>query len=272
MELKVIDIHSHINFTAYDVDRDAVIKRSLTSGIGMINVGTQNDTSKSAVELAEKYKEGVYATVGLHPIHAGGATYHDKNELSDRQFNKHISKFDYEFYKNLARNDKVVAIGECGLDYFRLDGKTKIKQKDTFIEQIHLANELKKPLMLHIRNAYDDALDIIKSESKVLGNCHFFAGTLPEAKKFIELGFTISFTGVITFTHDYDDVIKNVPLNMIMVETDAPYVTPTPHRGRRNESAYVVEVLKQIADVRGADYEDIRATILANTKRVFNIQ
>jgi TatD DNase family protein len=172
-----------------------------------------------------------------------------------------------------------VAIGECGLDYYRLEEKTKKTQIEAFIQQIELANRLQKPLMLHIRDgkhaggvsAYLDAIEILKAHGKVLGDTHFFAGDWSIAKKFLDIGFTLSFTGVVTFTHDYDEVIRNAPLDMLLSETDAPYVTPVPHRGKRNESAYIPEIVKAIAEIRGENFEKVSEQILANAKRVFGI-
>jgi TatD DNase family protein len=222
--LKYIDIHSHVNFTAFDADRDAVIKRALDNDTWVINVGTQIDTSKSAVALANKYGEGVYAIIGLHPIHTG-ASYHDEKELGEggKEFTSRGEIFNKEKYRELLKDPKVLGIGECGLDYYRCDEESISKQKEAFITQIELANEFNKPLMLHIRNnpkdktnnAYSDALALLKEHSKVKGDVHFFAGNWEEAKAFLDFGFTLSFTGVITFTHDYDEVIRNTPLDML---------------------------------------------------------
>src|SRR3989338_9372338 len=188
---KFIDIHSHVNFKAFNEDRDEVIKRALDNDIWVINVGTQADTSKKAVEMANQYEDGVYAIVGLHPIHTG-ASYHDEKELGEggKEFTSRGESFGKEIYRKLLKDPKVVGIGECGLDYYRLDGESIEKQKKVFIEQIELANEFNKPLMLHIRpsisleasNAYMDALEILKKYSKVKGNVHFFAGTCEDAK------------------------------------------------------------------------------------------
>ncbi len=277
---KYIDIHAHVNFTAFDVDRDDVISRALQNDTWVINVGTQADTSRKAVEMANKYNEGVYAIIGLHPIHTG-ASFHDKKELGEegKEFTSRGEIFDKEKYRELLKDKKVVGIGECGLDYYRCDMEYIENQKQNFISQIELANEFNKPLMLHIRNnkekpeynAYFDALEILKKYSKVKGDVHFFAGGTAEAKAFLDFGFTLSFTGVITFTHDYDEVIKNTPLNMIMSETDSPYVTPEPYRGKRNEPSYVREVVKKIAHIKGLPEEDVAETIVANAKRVFGI-
>ncbi len=277
---KYIDIHSHVNFKAFDEDRDEVIGRALKNDTWVINVGTQIDTSRKAVEIAHQYEEGVYAIIGLHPIHTG-ASYHDEKELGEggKEFTSRGEVFDKEKYIELCRDEKVIGIGECGLDYFRLEEESIEKQKKAFIEQIEVANEVGKPLMLHIRNnpedksrnAYSDALEILKQYSKVKGDVHFFAGSVDDAQGFLDFGFTLSFTGVITFASSYDEVIKMTPLDMIMSETDAPYVTPAPHRGKRNEPIYVSEVVKKIAQIKGLSEAEVAEAIIANAKRVFDI-
>jgi TatD DNase family protein len=278
MTPKYIDIHSHINFTAFDADRDEVIKRALDNDTWVINVGTQIDTSRKAVELAHKYPEGVYAVIGLHPIHTG-TSFHDEQELGEggKEFTSRGEEFDKNIYRELLKDPKVVAIGECGLDYFHMDVESIEKQKEAFVAQVELAEEINKPLMLHIRNnpnnkninAYTDVLEILKKYPKVKGDVHFFAGSMADAKAFLERGFTLSFTGVITFTHDYDEIIKNTPINMIMSETDSPYVAPVPHRGKRNEPFYVNEIVKKIAEIKGLSEIETKKAIIANAKRVF---
>ncbi len=287
---KYIDVHSHVNFKAFDEDRDAVIERALRNDTWVINVGTQKDTSQKAVELVEKYKEGVYAIVGLHPIHTG-ASYHDEKELGagGKEFTSRGEVFDQNTYRGFLKNPKVVAVGECGLDYYHLDPGSIEKQKRAFIGQIELANEYSKPLMLHIRddpkdktaNAYTDALEILKKYSKAdptlltlrgaKGNVHFFAGSVEDARAYVSFGFTLSFTGVITFTSDYDDVIKDTPLDMIMSETDSPYVSPVPHRGKRNEPLYVREVVKKIALIKNLPEAEVAGVITSNAQRVFGV-
>jgi TatD DNase family protein len=277
---KYIDIHSHVNFSAFDADREEVITRALGGDTWLINVGTQIDTSKKAALLSSKYSEGVYAIVGLHPIHTG-VSYHDAKELGEggAEFTSRGEVFDKEAYRELFKNPKVLGIGECGLDYYRCDEESIAKQKEAFVAQIELANEVNKPLMLHIRNnpedksrnAYFDVLDLLKKHSKVKGDVHFFAGGLEEAKAFLDFGFTLSFTGVITFTNDYDEIIKNTSLDMIMTETDSPYVSPIPHRGKRNEPSYVKEVVKKIALIKGLPEAEVAEAIIKNAKRVFGI-
>ncbi|HEY4512956.1 MAG TPA: TatD family hydrolase [Candidatus Paceibacterota bacterium] len=294
MTPKYIDIHSHVNFSAFDADREEVIKRALDHDTFVINVGTQIDTSRKAVELANKYAEGVYAIIGLHPIHTG-ASYHDEKELGagGKEFTSRGEVFSKDAYRELMKDPKVLGVGECGLDYYRTDVDSISKQKQALIEQIELANEFGKPIMLHIRNnpaktakggspdasneafrernAYFDALDLLKEHATVKGDVHFFAGGWAEAKAFLDFGFTLSFTGVLTFTHDYDEVIKNTPLEMIMTETDSPYVTPVPHRGKRNEPVYVKEVVKRIAEIKGLPEGEVAETIINNAKRVFGL-
>ncbi len=278
--MKYFDAHTHVNFVAYNDDRDATICRALELGVGMNIVGTQFDTSQAAVEIAEQY-DGVYATIGLHPIHTG-KSFHDEKELGEgnKEFTSRGEMFDIEKYYALGLNKKVIAVGECGLDYYRLEEKTKDVQSAAFIAQIELANRLNIPLMLHIRDgqhgggesAYLDALDILKAHAKVKGDVHFFAGSLDVARKFLDFGFTLSFTGVLTFTRDYDEIVRFAPLDMLLSETDAPYITPTPHRGKRNESAYVVEVVKAIARIKEADEEKVAAQILENARRIFKVR
>lgn len=271
MNLRYFDVHTHVNFVAFNEDRDAAIVRARDAGVGMNIVGTQFDTSRSAVEIAEKH-ENTWATIGLHPIHTG-KSYHDEKELGEggKAFTSRGEAFDSGAYEKLAASPKVIAIGECGLDYYRLEEHTKEVQTKSFVQQIELANKLNKPLMLHIRNAYDDALEILRTHAKVKGDTHFFAGNWDVAKKFLELGFTLSFTGVLTFTHDYDEVVKNAPLDMLLSETDAPYVSPAPYRGKRNEPAYVVEVVKAIALIKGEDEEKVASQLRANAERVFGL-
>lgn len=283
------DIHSHMNFVAFDEDREEVLDNTLKKDTWIINVGTQRDTSAKAIEIAESFDQGVYATVGLHPIHTD-KSYHDTKEFGplvenqaeageeNKSFTARGEEFDFDYYKDLAQSKKVVAIGECGLDYYRIkNNESRIKQKEAFRRQIDLALEIDKPLMIHCRDAYKEVLEILNSyfkihNSKLRGNVHFFAGTWEEAKLFLNFGFTISFTGVITFTNDYDEVVKNAPLDMILSETDSPYVTPVPYRGKRNESIYVKEVVKKIALIRGEDYSMVKDALVENAIRVFELK
>jgi TatD DNase family protein len=276
-----VDVHTHVNLAAFKEDQDEVTKRALEAGVAHINVGTQRDTSEAAVALAEKYEKGVYAAIGLHPVHTS-KSFHDTQELDSaptvdaKGFISRGEVFDHDFYKSLAEHPKTVAIGECGLDFYRVEEDTADVQKEAFVAQIAMANEVRKPLMLHIRsgsgaNAYRDAHELLKAHAKVLGNVHFFAGSIEDAKLFLEMGYTVSFTGVITFTHDYDEVVAYVPLDAIHAETDAPYVTPAPHRGMRNEPFHVQEVVKKIAEIKNLNLETVRTQLRENARRVFDI-
>ncbi|PJE64755.1 MAG: hydrolase TatD [Candidatus Ryanbacteria bacterium CG10_big_fil_rev_8_21_14_0_10_43_42] len=281
---RFIDIHSHINFNAYKNDGNEVIKRTLDGGVWTILVGSQIDTSQRAVEYAVKYEEGIYASVGLHPIHLS-ETYVDKNEIDAGDavpgFTSRVEEFDYNAYKKIAMNPKTVAIGECGLDYFRgknqesnsMDEDLKQKQKEVFRAQVGLARDVGKPLMIHCRDAYEDLIAILKEErgEEIGGDVHFFAGSWNVARQFLDLNFHLSFTGVLTFTHDYDEVVKKTPLERIMVETDAPYVSPVPYRGKRNEPLYVEHTARRIAEIKELPEEDVFIQLVRNTRTVFGM-
>ena len=287
---KYIDIHAHVNFKVFDEDRDAVIARALDNDTWLINVGTQIDTSKKTIELAHKYDEGVYATIGLHPIHTH-PSFHDEEELGEegKAFTSRGEIFNKDIYRKLLKDSKVVAVGECGLDYYHLDDESIEKQKKAFIEQIEIANEIGKPLMLHIRNgsntspqailkpnAYFDVCEILKKHSKVKGVSHFFAGSVEDMQRFIDLGFYISFSGPITYKPkpeicDYQKVVFETPLNMILTDTDCPYVAPMPYRGKRNEPVHVREIVKKIAEIKGLPEQDVAEAIVLNARRLFGI-
>jgi TatD DNase family protein len=273
--MKYIDIHSHLGFEDLPAqagygDREQVINRMKESGVGTIAVGADLASSIEAVKVASE-NDNVWACIGLHPNHNLEEVFDEKN------------------YEELIRNPKVVAIGECGLEYYKLAGsleeieKIKEKQKTDFIKQINFALKYNKALMLHIRDgenkgeAFADAYDIlnkIKQEQNLTsfrGDVHFFTGKLDMARKLIELGFTVSFVGLITYVEDFNKIIKAVPLTSLQAETDAPYVAPVPHRGERNEPTYVIEVYKKIAEIRGEDQEIVRSQLLENAKRVFGV-
>lgn len=285
MEYRYIDTHAHVNINAFAEDWQEVVARTRDAGVAHINIGTQYDTSKRAVEIAEGYENGVYAIVGLHPIHTS-ASYHDEQELGEdaKGFTSRGEVFDKETYRALAQSGKVVGIGECGFDYYRLEEETKEKQEAAFIAQIELANELGLPLMIHTRDAngnessvhaatsvYDDTYEVLKRYAKVPGNVHFYAGTYEQAKRFFDIGFSVSFTGVITFAESYHEVVRNAPLDMIHAETDCPYVAPVPYRGKRNEPCYVKEVYKAIAEIRGEDEEMVRVQLMENARTLYKL-
>lgn len=276
---KLIDVHTHVQFSAYEGGGDRVIKRALDEDIWVINVGTQKDTSWGGVVMAEGYKEGVYAAIGLHPIHTT-QSYHDTKELGGgeaaRAFTSKGEEFDFDFYKELGQNKKVVAVGECGLDYYRLDEKTKDKQIEAFTLQINLSKEIEKPLMIHCREAFDDLIDVLKKNKTLLlddypGINHFFTGSKENAKDLMDLGFYFSFGGVLTFTEDYDDLVKYIGLERIMLETDAPYIAPHPHRGKRNEPLYIKHTAKKLAEILSKDLEEVEDMTTQNAINVFKL-
>lgn len=276
---KLFDVHTHVHFAAFEDDYKEVIKRALDNDTWLVNVGTQKDTSAKAIKVAEGYEEGVYATIGLHPIHTE-QSYHDVKELGDheaaKEFTSRGEAFDYDTYLKLGQSNKVVAIGECGLDYYRLGEDSKKKQEIAFISQMQLAKELGKPLMIHCRDAFHDLIKILRREESKLvepypGIVHFFTGTDKDAMELKELGFYFSFGGVTTFARDYDPAIKVIDLDRILLETDAPYVAPLPFRGKRNEPAYVKYVAQKVAEILGTDFETVAAVTTANAKRVLRI-
>lgn len=264
MIFEYFDIHSHIYFKDFDHDREQTIEKMKKEKIGTITVGTDFDSSKIAVEMAEKH-HNLFACIGQHP----------EEVLEDSVFDERLN--------DLADNNKVVAIGECGLDYFRMKAdnlELKSIQKTIFKYHIDLALEKKLSLMLHIRSskgtqdAYLDALEILEHYHKIAGgrlkgNAHFFAGNMEVLKRFLAIGFTASFTGVVTFTRDYDEYVKYMPQDMIMSETDAPFVAPVPHRGKRNSPLFVPEVVRELALIRGEDLETLKKALISNTLRVF---
>lgn len=260
---KYIDIHSHLNLEQFDSDREEIIQKLKDEDILTITVGVDYLSSLKTLELANKY-DNLFACVGLHP--------------SDVL----IEEFDYDKMLALAKNKKVVAIGECGLDYFRNDNEDfKVKQKEVFNLHIKLSLEVNKPLMIHGRSskntmdAYNDILDILelykKDNPNLMANFHFFSGDLSIAKRIIDLGFTLSFDGPITFTNDYDDVIKMCPIESIMAETDSPFAAPIPFRGKRAEPQMVKYIVKKIAEIKNLTEEETAKIVFANAKRIFDI-
>lgn len=262
MDFKYIDIHSHLHFDRYDEDRDEVILRMRDEGVATVSVGIDPAQSKVEVELAEKYPH-VFACIGIHP------------DDSEEDFSRNRA-----IYDELVKSDRVVSIGECGLDYSRLgdNGESKRKQQyDNFEEHIAFAVEHNLPVMIHTRDAEVDTVEFLESKKreygdKLRGNVHFFTQSVDFARRYFDIGFTISFTGVVTFARDYDETVKYAPLDMIHAETDAPFVAPAPNRGKRNEPTFVKYIYEAIADIRGEDREVVREQLVANAIRDFNLR
>jgi len=267
--IKYFDIHSHLDYPDYQPDFDSIIDRMKESGIATITIGTDLASAERAVALANKY-ENIWACIGVHPA------------------DNHKEIWYEEAFEKLVQDPRVVAVGECGLDFFRLPVNEetgeidlqkaeveKNRQQELFERQIQFAIKYDKTLMIHCREAYNETYETLKKyklENPTLRiHLHFFAGGLEIAKKFLELDSTFSFTGVITFAHQYDEVIKFLPLDKIMSETDAPFVAPVPHRGKRNEPSYVLEVIKKLAELKGLSVEELNSRLMKNISKVFSI-
>ncbi len=267
MSFRYIDIHSHLNLPQFDEDREIVINDMQEEGVATTTVGIDYESSASAVALADGHPN-LFATIGLHPA------------------DNRAESFDAARYAALVANPKVVAVGECGLDYYRLSNvpdieAEKSRQKAEFEKQILFAKEHQLPLMIHGRpskqdgkgtmDAYQDVLKLLRLHAgpDLSGNVHFFVGDAGIAKSFLDLNFTLSFTGVITFSRDYDEVIRFAPLSMIHAETDSPFAAPEPFRGSRAFPAHVSLVAAALASIRGEDEEAVRLTLLQNALRTF---
>src|SRR5258708_1702808 len=232
--MKIFDSHCHPQYPQYE-DREEMLARAKAAGVQMICIGTDLETSRQGVELAQAH-DGIWATVGLHP-----------NDNVNEVFNP-------EDYRKLLKQEKVIALGEIGLDYYRTQGEeAQQKQKDRFIQQLKLAYEENLPVALHCRDgksgstgqAYPDMIQILKDNPHHGGVVHSCTASLEEAKQFLDLGFYLGFNGIITFARTYDDVVRATPLDRILLETDAPFLTPEPYRGQRNEPAFAIEFAKK---------------------------
>jgi TatD DNase family protein len=269
----IIDTHAHLNFNAFKDDSDEIIRNCLDNDLWVINVGTQKDTSKKAIELAEKYEKGVFAAIGLHPIHLDTGLVKLKIDEEEANFTSREEVFDYEDYKKMARSEKVVAIGEIGLDYWRKPktekkiGEFKKRQKQAFLEQRKLAKELVLPMIIHCRLAHDDILELIDSKDR--GVVHCFTGNITQAKEYLAKGFYLGFNGII-FKLNLRKIIRKTPLERILVETDSPYLTPPAEEGRNNPF-YVKHVINEIAKIKEKDPKEIENITSENAKRLFNI-
>lgn len=271
-----IDLHCHLQFPDFDIDREAIIDEMKKNNVIAVNVGVDEKSSREGVLLAQKYPGLLWSTIGLHPLYPEGI-YDTETLIND---------------KDLVGD--ICGIGECGLDYFRIlengdeGGKNltekkeqnleqkldEIKdfQKKIFINQIKTSIKYDYPLMLHIRNSYSETLEILYDNfngvvKEYKGNVHFFAGTIEEAKAFLDLGFSISFTGVITFVDSYRELVNFVPIERMFAETDSPYVAPKPFRGQKNNPNHVKEIYKKIAEIKGLDINEVIDTLYNNAKK-----
>lgn len=252
----LFDSHAHIDDEKFDADRDEVITRALEGGVtGLLNVGVCMASSARSIALAEQYAS-VYAAVGIHP--------HDAKEARDT---------DYEQLAEWTKKDKVVAVGEIGLDY-HYDLSPREIQRSVFIRQLDVARQTGVPFIIHDRDAHGEVLDILKKEAKgMTGVLHCFSGSLEMAREVIKMGLYISIAGPVTFKNaaKLPEIVANVPLERLLVETDCPYLTPHPHRGNRNEPAYVRFVAEQVASFRGMELSDLAKVTTENVKKLFKI-
>jgi TatD DNase family protein len=276
------DTHSHVNISAFLNDADAVIKRALNDETSLVIVGTDYKSSKRAIELANKYQGGVYAAVGLHPEELVDHNEEDNGVVKEVK----AELFSYDMYSVLAKFPKVVAIGEIGLDYNwrELDSDIEARkrlQKEVFWKQLELSRRVNKPAIIHCRQAHDDLLPLLTSfrkeykdllpKDRPWGVIHCFSGDENLAWEYFNLGLLISFTGLITFSQRWDDLIRKVPENKLMIETDSPFMAPEPHRGKRNEPVLVKFVAQRMAEIRGVELEKIAAMTTANAKNLFKL-
>lgn len=252
----LIDSHAHLEMKEFDNDRDEVIKRAKAAGVDFIvTVGTNLQLSRKAVLLAGQY-ENIYATIGVHP--------HDVGKIGSKT---------YDDLKELAGQKKVVAYGEIGLDYFR-NITPQAQQIEKFSEQLQLAKELHLPVIIHDRDAHDQSLQMVKASGIHSGVFHCFSGDYEMAKQCLDWGFYLSVPGVVTFdkAKTIQNVVKQVPLSSLLLETDCPYLAPNPYRGKRNEPAYVVHTAKKVAEIKGISREEVAAVTSQNTLSLFQIE
>lgn len=254
----LFDTHAHLDDEKFDEDRDEVIKRCRQEGVDLIlNAGSNIETSVKSIALSEKY-EFIYGAVGVHP--------HDAGNMDEETA---------EVLAGLAANKKVRAIGEIGLDY-HYDFSPRDVQKRRFVEQIDLARQLKLPIIVHDREAHGDVMEIFKKNriKEVGGVLHSFSGSAEMALECLRLGLYISISGPVTFSNAKKTVeaVKEVPMDMLLIETDSPYLTPVPNRGKRNYPGYVRHVAEKIAEIKGISFEEVAYKTKENGKRLFGIE
>ena len=255
----LIDTHSHLNFSDFDKDRNELIKKCLAKDVWMINIGTDYESSKKAIEISEKYPQGIFASVGMHPENIGK------------------ENFDYKKYKALSNSKKVVAVGEIGLDYWnhpktkKKEIEFKEKQKELLLKQLNLAKELNLPVIFHCRLAHNDLLEILstKENSNLRGVVHCFTGNLEQTKKYLDMGFYLGFTGII-FKLNLDEIIRKTPLDRILIETDCPFLSPLAGT-QRNEPLFVKYIAEKIAKLKNITFEEVAEKTSKNAKILFDL-
>ncbi len=251
----LIDTHAHLEMKEFDADREAVFERAAAAGVDyIITVGTDIKLSQKALSLASSY-QNIFTTVGIHPHEADTATQENLGIIA-----------------KIARHPKVVAYGEIGLDFFR-DLAPREKQRDAFDRQLTIASELNLPVVIHDRNAHDLVLKMVEESGVRRGVFHCFSGDYQMAEKCIALGFYISIPGTVTFdkTSKTSDLVKNVPLERLLLETDCPYLSPVPYRGKRNEPSFIIHTAKKVAQIKGLPCEEVANVTTQNAKRLFGL-
>ena len=280
----LVDLHAHVHFNIFKNDVDEVIRRAREAGVFMIAPSTKLSTSQKAVEFAEKYKGLIFAAVGLHPLYTK-PTQHDPDEDDEPADKNIIEDCNIDLLHPLAIEPYVVAIGECGLDYIQrlnVSQQDRARQEDILRDQLELALEVKKPVILHCRDgevggekrkAHNDMLAILKEYAPrgLKGVSHCYSGNMEQAQEYIKLGFGLSFTGLITYNNAWDKIIKEIPLESIFTETESPYLTPVPHRGERNEPVNVRFVAEHIAKTKEISVDKVAEQTSQNAKNMFNL-
>ena len=279
----MFDTHAHVNFRSFKDDAKETLQRALDNGVQVINIGSQIDTSRQAVELANQFETGVYACIGLHPEH----THSQFVDEEETHFKTREEDFDIKLYSELVKNPKVVGIGECGLDYYRLpEDKTlhdgvKQKQIEVFKKQISFAKEYDKVLVVHSRpekgsdELYVDILKVFEEEkvSEMRFVVHSYTHSPEYLQKFLDLGACVSFNGIITFdkTGNMEKLVQMAPMERILLETDCPYLAPVPMRGKRNEPSFVKHVAEKVAQIKNLSVTEIENITTFNAKKLFKI-
>ncbi|MDP6703946.1 MAG: TatD family hydrolase [archaeon] len=285
----LIDTHGHVNFNAFKEDVDEVIKKALDKGISIVMPGSQYSTSRRAVEIAERYESSVYAAIGIHPIHLEKREV-DVAEVQSEEvveqpwmlFETRGEQFEYEQYAQLTESEKVVAIGEIGLDYYRqpknkgLRKEYREKQQETLREQIQLALDKDLPVILHCRVAFGDMIEILReTKGKLRGVMHSYTGDVEQAKELAGLGFYFGFNGLIfkevASLPDPAEVISSIPLDRIVLETDSPYLVPPQAGIERNEPVFVEYIANRVAEIKGVGRKEVDMVTTENAKELFNL-
>ena len=289
----LVDTHGHVNFNAFKDDAEEVLRDTLSKDVWVIIPGSQLATSREAIRLAEQFDKGVYASVGIHPIHLGKRkvdAWEVESEESEGEpkpaFETREEVFDVDVYRELAMKKKTVAIGEVGLDYYyQPKGKARreemrVRQREMLTQQVELALECNLPVIFHCRSAYEDLVLFVsetqkKHDRRLKGVVHSYTGTKEQADELIKLGMYIGFNGLIfkdvPALPDASEVISHIPIDRILVETDCPYLTPPQAKKERNEPLNVQYVAERVAEIKGLDVEEVARITTKNAKNLFRI-